>query len=436
MKTRVKKVLSLILSIILLSSPLPAQNVSASTTNQYAYSIGCNHGSWAWLLGGHQGDFTDNVNYAATCYGMIGSITSSYKNYKPTYTYMRGNNANGTRRIASKIVFLNGHANYNCLIHNHSNDDGDYATGVYIGSDCISSSGYKYAGFDSTDMSTCDHISLVGCSTASNGNYNITWKAVNRGANSALGFTDSIHSRSSAGETWLKKYNDGLANGYTISRCITYATGFSSSSDLATYAKIYGNSSNTVTDSKATIASSFNAVTTNISAKGIENAVEVKANKTSKMISSIVTAIKKLDADFDLIDYKMTVNMFASQDGNGMIIFTYYMDDTVKTNKSFIAVIENNIIVEIFANNVATKEQKSELNTKTVSEANIIAIAKNHMTSKTALVIDTTKNVSKRTENYYYDYMTGKLVCEESVFYSITEADGAIIDYTIETVLN
>lgn len=436
MKIRVKKVLSLILSIILLSSPIPAQNVSASTTNQYAYSIGCNHGSWAWLLGGYQGDFTDNVNYAATCYGMIGSITSSYKNYEPTYTYMRGNNANGTRRIASKIVFLNGHANYDCLIHNHSNDDGNYATGVYIGSDYNSSSGYKYAGFGSTDMSTCDHISLVGCSTASNGNYNITWKAVNRGANSALGFTDSIHSRSSAGETWLKKYNDGLANGYTISRCIIYATGFSSNSDLATYAKIYGNSSNTVTDSKATIASSFNTVTTNISAKGIENAVEVKANETSKMISSIVTAIKKLDAGFDLIDYKMAVNMFAPQDGNGMITFTYYMDDTIKTNKSFIAVIENNIIVEIFANNVTTKEQKSELNTKAVSEANIIAIAKNHMTSKTALVIDTTKNVSKITDNYYYDYMSGKLVCEESVFYSIDEADGAIIDYTVETVLN
>ena len=163
---------------------------------------------------------------------------------------MRGNNPDGTRRIASKIVFLNGHANYNCLIHNHSNDDGDYATGVYIGNDYNSDTGYKYAGFNSTDMSTCDHISLVGCSTASNGNYNITWKAVDRGANSALGFTDSIHSRTSAGKTWLEKYNDGLANGYTISRCVTYATGFSSSSDLATYAKIYGSSANTVTDSK------------------------------------------------------------------------------------------------------------------------------------------------------------------------------------------
>ena len=56
--------------------------------------------------------------------------------------------------------------------------------------------------------------------------------------------------------------------------------------------------------------------------------------------------------------------------------------------------------------------------------------------SKSALAIDTTKTVVKTTENYYYDYLTGKLVCEESVFYSLAEADGAIVDYTVETVLN
>ena len=132
----------------------------------------------------------------------------------------------------------------------------------------------------------------------------------------------------------------------------------------------------------------------------------------------------------------MTVNMFAPQDGNGMITFTYYMDDTVKTNKGFVAVIENNVIVEVFANDIATKEQKGELNTKAISEANLVTLTKNHMASKSALAIDTTKTVVKTTENYYYDYLTGKLVCEESVFYSLAEADGAIVDYTVETVLN
>lgn len=432
-----KRALYLALSLVLISASISTMNVFAATTaNQYAYSIGCDHGSWAWLLGGYEGDFTNNVDYATTCYGMISSITASYKNFKPTCYYMRGNNPNGTRRIASKIVFLNGHANYDCLIHNHSNNDGEYATGVYIGNDYDSSTGYKYVGLNATNMNTCDHISLVGCSTASNGDYNITWKAVNKGANSALGFTDLIHSRSNAGEKWLKKYNDGLANGYTISRCITYATGYSSNSDLATYAKIYGRSTNTVTNSKSSDTASFNTVATNISAKDINNAVEVKSEETSKMISSLVAIIKKLDSDFDLSDYKMSVNMFAPQDGNGMITFTYYMDDTVKTNKSFIAVIENSTIVEVFANDIATREQKGELNTKDFSETSLATLAKNHMTSKSSLSINSTKNIVKTTENYYFDYLTGKLVCEESVFYSLDEADGAIVDYTVETVLN
>lgn len=436
-KYTLKRTLCFVLSLVLITASALTMNVFAATTaNQYAYSIGCDHGNWAWLLGGYEGDFTDNVDYAATCYGMIGSITSSYKNYEPTVSYMRGNNPDGTRRIASKIVFLNGHANWNCLIHNHNNKDGNYATGIYIGDDTDSTTGYKYVGLNSTDMSTCDHISLVGCSTASNGNNNITWKAVNKGATSALGFTDSITSRSSAGKKWVEKYNDGLANGYTISRCITYATGFSSGSDLATYAKIYGSSSNTVTDSKAAKATPFNTVSTSISAKGIENVVEVKSQETSRMTSSIVAAIKKLDPNFDLTDYRMTVNMFAPQDGNGMITFSYYMDDTVKTNKSFVAVIENNVIVEIFANDVATKEQKGELDVRGISEANLVTLTKNHMASKSTLTIDSTKNVVKTTKNYYYDYLTDKLVCEESVFYSLPEADGAIVDYTIETNLN
>ena len=208
------------------------------------------------------------------------------------------------------------------------------------------------------------------------------------------------------------------------------------SSDLATYAKIYGSSANTVTDSKGASEFPFNTVITNISAKGIENVVEAKSEEASGMTSSIVAEIKKLDANFDLNDYRMTVNMFAPQDGNGMITFSYYMDDTVKTNKGFVAVIENNVIVEIFANDIATKEQKGELDTKGVAEVNLVTLAKNHMASKSALTIDSTKNVVKTTENYYYDYMTGKLVCEESIFYSLAESDGVIVDYTVETVIN
>ncbi len=431
------KALTIALSLVLMATSIPTINTfAAANANQYAYSIGCDHGDWAWLLGGNDGDFTDNVNYAATCYGMISGITSSYKNYKPDVDYMHGNNPSGVRRIASKVVFLNGHATSQYLLFNHNNKGGVYATGVCFGTDSIGNTGYQYAGLTSTNMSTCDHISFVGCDTASNGNNNLTWKAVNRGATSALGFTGLIHSRSDAGKKWLKKYNDGLAAGYTVSYCLTYATAFSSTSDLATYAKLYGATSNTVTDSKAGNNIPFNTVATNISVKGIENSVEVKATENVKMISSIVASIRKMDVNFDLSDYKMTVNMFAPQDGNGMIIFSYYMNDKIKTNKAYIAVIENNTVVEVIANDVATKEQKGEFSTKGISEKPLVAIVEDHIAGKSSLTVDTAKNLIKTTKNYYYDYLTGELVCEESAFYSISEADGVIVDHTIKTALN
>lgn len=71
-KRTLKRTLCIVLSIVLVTAFNSSMNVFAATTsNQYAYSIGCDHGSWVWLLGGHEGDFTGNANYAATCYGIL-----------------------------------------------------------------------------------------------------------------------------------------------------------------------------------------------------------------------------------------------------------------------------------------------------------------------------------------------------------------------------
>lgn len=441
MKTKLflKKCASVFVLVALLCTSISATSLSASaatTSTKYAYSIGVNHGGWAWLFGGLQGDFTPNVNYASICYGMI-SNTTSYKNYQPNYTYMRGNNPDGTRRIASNIVFLNGHANYDNLCFNYDNNNGDYATGVYIGNDYDSpSSGYKYVGLGSTNMNTCDHISFVGCSTAANGNYNLTWKAVNKGANSALGFTDSIHSRSNDGKGWLQKYNDALANGYTISRALTYAANFYSSSDLGTYAKIYGSSSNTVASASKSTSSNLISVDTSIefSEKGLNNFSLVSENK-SLIVSNLVKAILKIDPDFKANEYKMTINMFAPQDGNGMIIMSYMVDD-IKTDKAYIATIENNKIVNVSANATATKilrnEVKDNFDKETLQTLVKDFKSKNDLNSKALTV----KNVVKTTENYYYNIESGVLTYEGSIFYANPEADNAIFDITTETVLN
>jgi len=433
---RMPRIIATALSLLVavgIGASIPAS--AATTVNKYAYSVGVDHGFvWPWSSES-SGDFTPNVNYACTAYGMISNV-SSYKNYQPTYTYMRGNNANGNRRIASDIVFLNGHGNSDCIAFNHDNNWGDYATGVYIGNDYDSTSGYKYAGFGSTNMNSCDHISLVGCSTASNGNTNITWKAVNKGANSALGFTDSINSRTSDGKGWLQKYNDALANGYTISRCLTYASSFYSSSNLGTYAKIYGSSSNTVASSSKSSSNELTSAETDIPLSRLNNAVDSEITADSKEIELVLGQIKKIDSSFVAEDYKMTINMFAPQDGNGMITFSYYVGENIKTNKAYIAVIENNTVVEIIANNVVT----DMLNSKEAVDVNVEAMENAVMQHKKnndiACKANSVQNITSINSNYYFDFITNELRYEGTIFYENTAVDNVIMDITTTTVLD
>ena len=421
-----------------------------AASNKYAYSIGVDHGFvWPWSSD-LSGDFTPNVNYACTAYGMISNV-SSYKNYTPDVSYMKGNNPNGIRRIASDIVFLNGHGNYDNVCFNSGNQGGDYATGVYMGNDFDSSTGYSYVGIDSTDMSTCDHISFVACCTAKNTN-NITRKAYTKGAKSSLGFTDEITSRSNDGSGWICKFNDALANGYSISRCVTYATEFYPDSDLASYAKIYGSSSNTVTSSSASYASSnilnevnaLKSVSTSIDVPEIENVVNADI-PNNDFINKIVDGILGIDSTFDSSDYKMTINMFAPQDGTGMIKFQYFVNDEISTNKAYIAYIENNKVVDVTCSQAATEMQYLAMNAKATEEESIeaieeliiTAVSQHKENSISTQNIDeiTSDSIVKVDDGYKYDYTNNELRYEHTVFYIVPNTNNAIGEYTTTTVL-
>lgn len=423
-----------------------AEESEVTSATRYAYSIGVNHGFVLPLSGELSGDFTSNVDYACTAYGMISDVTS-YKNYTPDVSYMRGNNPNGKRRIASDIVFLNGHGNYDNICFNAGNDGGDYATGVYMGGDLNSSSGYSYAGIGSTDMSTCDHISFVACCTAKDTD-NITRRAYTRGAKSSLGFTDEITSRSSDGSGWTRKFNDAIANGYSISRCVAYATEFYPKSNLASYAKIYGSSSNTVenTSTGYTLSnisaevSALKSVSVNIDVPEIENAVDVDIPEDN-FINKIVDEIIGIDPTFEASSYKMTINMFAPQDGTGMIKFEYLIGGEIDTNKAYIAYIENNKVVEITCSQAASEMQNSTMNsnvTEDSTEETIVAAVARHKARSTSVQsMDEVPfdSIVKTDEGYEYDYTNGELRYEKTVFYIVPNTDNAIGEYTTTEIL-
>lgn len=212
-------------------------SISVSAT-EYAYSIGHNFGINNPLVVDYEGDFTPNVSYAATVYGMIGY--SSYYNYNPTCTYLRGSNPGGSDRLGSSIVFLNGHASNADLLCGDTTDEGDYRCGVHRDIDIVSTStGYRYAGLGSRNMFGVKLISFVGCNTAST-NDNLCSKAISKGATCAMGFINNINSRTADGQNWLIYYHNALYNGSSILEAAVAATVAVPNSDLGSYVSLKG----------------------------------------------------------------------------------------------------------------------------------------------------------------------------------------------------
>ena len=248
MKKFLKRVLLLIVIIVLennYSLCMAAEHKVESDINiyntvysssQYAYSVGS-----IWKTPHHYDDnFRTNVYNAANKYSQISGI-SSYYNTEADYTYMRGNNPKGQRRIGSYIFFINGHANPISIL-SASSDTAKNRTGITVGYDStVSEDGeFTVAGLQSTNMSGSRLILFVGCSTGAWPNTsenpystNLPIRAVERGANAALGFRKLISSRFGDGPNWLNAFNQAIVNGYTIDGANAYACTQYPNSDLS-----------------------------------------------------------------------------------------------------------------------------------------------------------------------------------------------------------
>ena len=138
-------VMVLVLCAVLISiQPLEA----AAASTRYAYSVGS-----LWDSGD---DFTTNIKTAADIYGTISGYRSYYST-KPTFDYFMGKNAAGDRRVASDIVFLNGHGNVNgdAMLFQYDN----YLCYVSI----YTSNVYQNrVGLKDIDMSSCGLITFAG----------------------------------------------------------------------------------------------------------------------------------------------------------------------------------------------------------------------------------------------------------------------------------
>lgn len=394
----------------------------------YAYSIGVNHGT---ENEGYDGDFTPNVKYAKSAYATISNMVSSQL-LQPTTTVMCSNNPNGNRIIASKIVFLNGHCTFAKMTFDHNNLGNGFDTGVtnsYDGNGC--------AGLLSVDMSTCKVISFVGCQSG-NTDYstNLVRTAVAQGAKVAVGFKFDITSRSPAGQNWLKKYNDALADGKTVSESIRAAVDSYPNIDMSACAILAGKPTQTVATAVNSAVTyevgtgSQETYTANINVASIPDVIKGEADDSK--YSAVTDKISQVDENFEVSDYKVTVNRYDADANSGVMIFVYYMNGTIETNRAYICTIKNNVVTEIATPATDTLSATSMTREVVPTKAQLCSLVADHeaensvaeMQSEEIVEGNTTEGYT--TDGYVYDYYTNTLIYERKTFYE-TE-DGVICD--------
>lgn len=290
-------------------------------------------------------------------------------------------------------------------------------------------------------MNTVDLISFVGCETAKDSE-NLTSVAYTQGATTSVGFTDKITSRFGKGPRWLERYNDHLANGYSVQDAVNYASACYPECDLSTYIKIYGSTSNTITDTKPL---SLNVEMEVLESKDINAHVSDIHNCSLSSSDAcgfggfdiLISQLKNLFNDFDINNYKITINMYSDNQLDGMIMLTYCIGENIATNKAYVISIENGVATEVIPSSVINTATPALLNDDTVDEKKLIAAVDCFeqlrvsqglpMTVNTGLDVDVLEGAElvETRGKYFYDYSSNELSYSETYFY-LTPGDGGV----------
>jgi|GEM_PF-3377567 len=261
-----------------------------------AYSIGANYSA----LFRPDINTSESVKYAASNFATMGF--KSYYNLKPDAKYLKGNSPHGKPRIESTVLFFAGHANYDNMAWEHGTLSRE-KSGVYFGKDFISSTtSIEYAGLESYNLSQTDLMVFAGCLTASKeeSSENLLTRAIDNGAQTAVGFPDSIGTSSAS--KWRCKFSDGLALGKTVLESINYANSFDYDDTLVRNATYEGNPDLILRAAPR----GYSVTNEEISIYNFYKSIYYSAeNNEYKEISEFI--IDNVDESFKITDYKIDV---------------------------------------------------------------------------------------------------------------------------------
>lgn len=395
-----KKLIKKILCVISVATITAMNTFTALAADSYAYSIGTDYGG---LFGV---DTSGDAENASTVFALAGY--KSYYSIKPTVTYMRGQNPAGGRRIGSDVLFYSGHGNNQCVSFNYKGNGGEYATGVYYLNDFDSSTGYKYVGIGSTDMSG-NKLSVFGACNTANGSDNIAKRAYDKGSKSTIGWTVTVDASSHS--KWLQRFSNELANGKTVQNAAQYANGFTYTDSSVKSYKIYGNSALVVKksatsqdDSRAIVLNQ--TINVDLQNNQLQELDDYLRNELDLDVDNMKVEVTKLDGSDGVVDYKIMVN-------------------ECETTMGYVAIINDGIVTDFYNNTIE--------NAVVTNAAYDITESDKEVAYQQALSeIDAYDTIVSQTGKKMYDAETGEFYFNVFTTYSIGDNCLTVESYKFE----
>lgn len=272
-----------------------------------------------------------------------------------------------------------------------------------------------------------------------------------RGATVVLGFTTEVHTLSL--EKWSNRYNEKLGQGYGVDDAVKYANSFNymfndvknvtlwNHGDANIKIGKYGSSSKNYSTSEQNIK--LNA-DDSIKERLVYSSNGLKTTKISSN-SDIENKLSEIYQKFDSSNYIIEKNTSYCYDVNTNLPTEekVYYDYKLKigdyiTDAGYTVIVENNMITEIYDNNIDLKEQEELLNKNFEFEANIckedIESYKLDLNKKIIKKYDNKIDIVENEHTFYYDIENNKkyvvINCESEIKFD-SVSSGKTIDYAM-----
>lgn len=365
-----KKITMLLLAAILCIGSHP---VSAKADGNIAFSVGKKYQGTPELSA------IDTRNDAQDAWGHYCDCRyESLVEVEPTK-----DKVNNARRLKADILFFSGHGD---------SDKMDFETF------CLSSSDLK--AIDSNDIDLKKHypsvklVTFGGCKTAA-GTSNMTYNAVACGAQTAVGWSTTVYVGSHS--NWLCRYNNALADGYTVTDAAHAANSYIYlPGSGVTNVVIAGNGNLIIANS---MTGSVSARQGSSCDRRMSKYFETVSYSGKKDIWRIEKEIQKMEQSFSLEDYK--VYEYDRKEGNYVLNFVRLVDG-YETLTGYTAIISDGFL-NILYDNTDPKLMENEIQEITEN------LQKYPVSKKEIFLKYPLKGNSANVDYHYiYDINTGK----------------------------